>query len=376
MSNQVDTKKHSNSENSTRSELDMTVPATDISVLKSECEYVYPMQSPANNDDPIIFNVSSDGVSYYDYPNAQLYVRARIQNHDKTNLGEGELVAPSNAFFHAWISDIENEINNVNITKFGSLSPYVGYLTTLLGSTPEQKQNDLQNILFYPNKTVDDFSAKTDPTCGFTKRALLCQESKAFEMIGKLPLDICYQNRYLPPSAKVKISLRRSLAQFCIDANKEKISANVLNCPYRYVIDEAVLIVPKHKVDEKAIVNNGKFVYPLISPNVKTYTINTGIISHIAPSFITGNLPQQVYIGLVSAAAFNGNAKKSPFNFQHFKMTSISLTINGQDQVYKTIRYDFDNDKYLEGLSTLKDAAFNPQFGNGLCRENFLKGNV
>ena len=376
MAANAETRKHPNSEDSTRSELVMTVPPTDVSVLKTEWEYVYPANSPKKNDDPLVFTVTSDGSSYYDYFNSQLYVRAKITNHDKTNLATAELAAPTNAFFHAWISDIENEINNVNVSKFGSLSPYVGYLTNLLGSSPDQKQNELQNILFYPPKQADTFTAKTDPTCGFTKRAKLAQESKVFEMIGKLPIDICYQNKYLPPSAKVKITLRRSLAQFCIDANKEEIGGSIPGCPFRYVIEEAVLIVPKHKVDEKAIVNHGKLVYPVCSPNVKTYTISSGNISHIAPSFINGNLPQQIYIGLVSNSAFNGNVKKSPFNFQHFGMQSISLSINGQDQVYKTIHYDFVNDKYLEGLATLKDAAVNPSLGNGLCRENFLNGKL
>jgi len=371
----TDTKKHLHSEDSIRSELVMSVPPTDISVLKTESEYVYPAHSPKTNDDPLVFNVPSDGVSFYDYYNSELYVRARIINHDKTNLDANELVAPSNTFFHAWISDIESEINNVTISKFGSLNPYVGYLTTLLGSSPNQKENDLKNILYYPTKTVDTYAAKTDPTCGFTKRAALCQASKPFEMIGKLPIDICYQNKYLPPNSKVKITLRRSLAQFCLDANKEKISTNNLECPYKYVIDEAVLIIPKHKVDEKAITSD-KFIYPISSPNVRTYTISSGQISHIAPSFISGNLPQKVYIGLVSNAAFNGNLMKSPFNFQHFKVASISLAINGQDQVYKTVHYDFDNHKYLEGLATLKEAAISPQIGNGLSRENFLNGKL
>ena len=65
--------------------------------------------------------------NYLDLYNSSFHVKAKITKHDGTKLGADDLVAPTNLFFYAWISDIETEINSTNVT-----SPYVGYLTALL----------------------------------------------------------------------------------------------------------------------------------------------------------------------------------------------------------------------------------------------------
>jgi len=273
-------------------------------------------------------------------------------------------------------------LNQVNITKFGSHNPYVGYISSLLSSSPDQKAGELQNILYYPGKKVDKFDDKTDVEDGYTKRVALAAGSKSFEMLGKLPLNICLQPRYLPPKSDLKITIRRSLPQFCLEASQDTVR-DVTGVPYKYVIEDLVLYVPKHKVNDKVISSqrqelsdNGRLTYPIYSNSVRTYVLSKGIQSHNMASFISGNLPQKIYIGLVSNAAFNGKLTKSPFNFQHFKVNSISVNANCSESIYKTIKYDFDNGQFIAGLASLKDAAVDPLLGNGITRENFKNGKI
>ena len=374
--------KHEKSEESVRSELVAKIPNTDISVLKTEVARFTPKVDLRINDDPIVIEINADANNYLDFYNSSLYVRAKIVNQNGTPLAAEVHVAPSNAFFHAWMSDIEVELNHVNITKFGGHNPYVGYISTLLASSPDQKSGELQNILYYPGKVVDKFDDKTDVKDGFSKRVALAAESKSFEMLGKLPLNICLQPRYLPPKSDLKITIRRSLPQFCIEASQDTVR-NVVGLPYKYIIEDLALYVPKHKVNEKVISNqrqelsdNGRLTYPIYANTVKTYVLSTGIQSHTMPSFIKGPLPQKIYIGLVSNAAFNGKLTKSPFNFQHFKVSSISLNASFSESLYKTIEYDFDNNHFLGGLASLKDAAVDTLLGNGITRENFKNGKI
>jgi len=374
--------KHDKSEESIRSELVAKIPNTDISVLKTEVARFTPKVDLRSNDDPIVIEINADANNYLDFYNSSLYVKAKIVKQDGEPLAAETHVAPSSAFFHAWMSDIEVELNHVNITKFGSHNSYVGYISTLLGSSPDQKSGELQNILYYPGKVVDKFNDKTDAQDGYSKRVALAAGSRSFEMIGKLPLNICLQPRYLPPKSDLKITIRRSLPQFCIDASVDTTSA-FTGCPYKYVIEDLVLYVPKHKVNEKVIStqrqelsDNGRLTYPIYANTVKTYVLSTGLQSHTMASFIKGPLPQKIYIGLVSNAAFNGKLTKSPFNFQHFKVTSISVNASFSESVYKTIEYNFDKDHFLAGLASLKDAAVDTLLGNGITRENFKNGKI
>jgi len=374
--------KHDKSDESVRSELVAKIPDTDISVLKTEVARFTPKVDLRINDDPIVIEINADANNYLDFYNSSLYVKAKIVNQNGTPLAAEVHVAPSTAFFHAWMSDIEVELNHVNITKFGSHNPYVGYISSLLASSPDQKAGELQNILYYPNKKVDKFNDKTDATDGFSKRCALAAGSKSFEMLGEFPLNICLQPRYLPPKSDLKITIRRSLPQFCIEASTDTVE-NVVGVPYKYIIEDVVLYVPKHKVNEKVISSqrqelsdNGRLTFPIYANTVKTYVLSTGLQSHTMASFIKGPLPQKIYIGLVSNAAFNGKLTKSPFNFQHFNLSSISMNASFSESLYKTIEYDFAKDQFLPGLASLKDAALNSTSGNGITRENFTNGKI
>src|ERR1700710_1291737 len=120
--------KHEKSEDSVRSELVAKIPNTDISVLKTEVARFTPKVDLRINDDRVVIEINADANNYLDFYNSSLYVKAKIVNQNGTNLANDTLVAPSTGFFHAWMSDIEVELNHVNITKFGSHNSYVGYI--------------------------------------------------------------------------------------------------------------------------------------------------------------------------------------------------------------------------------------------------------
>ncbi len=58
---------------------------------------------------------------------------------------------------------------------------------------------------------------------------------------------------------------------------------------------------------------------------------------------------------MVESTAFNGNLSKNPFNFQHFGITNISLTLEGSAVSHSPYVFNFDNKnpKFLTGYYSL-----------------------
>jgi hypothetical protein len=49
------------------------------------------------------------------------------------------------------------------------------------------------------------------------------------------------------------------------------------------------------------------------------------------PNMFQGGLPNRIVIGMVGADAFNGTYTKNPFNFKNYDITTLGLTVNGEN---------------------------------------------
>ena len=50
--------------------------------------------------------------------------------------------------------------------------------------------------------------------------------------------------------------------------------------------------------------------------------------------------------------SYNGNYKNNPFNFQHYNLTQIGISVNGEEIPFRPLKLKFD-DKLLLLLTTL-----------------------
>ena len=86
---------------------------------------------------------------------------------------------------------------------------------------------------------------------------------------------------------------------------------------------------------------------------------------------------KSLVVGLVASIALNGAYKMNPFNFQHFNVSSLGISVNGESLLSKPFKLSFSNNpRYIE--------AFLSQFagtgkiflddGNGIARDEFPKG--
>ena len=180
--------------------------------------------------------------------------------------------------------------------------------------------------------------------------------SAEVEMMGKLHLDLCYQERLIPSDVGLKIRLIRSRDAFVL-------MSPTANASYRLVITECKLYVRKVKVSSSVFLAHAKaltvsnFKYPINRVVCKTFTVPQGNLDFCQENLFSGHLPTRLVVALTDNDGFNGIYAKNPFNFKHFNMTRLKLYIDGQPQNTQAMDIDFANNKHLKAYLSLFDGT-------------------
>lgn len=78
-----------------------------------------------------------------------------------------------------------------------------------------------------------------------------------------------------------------------------------------------------------AILEKSTIKYPIKRVELKSFTINSGLRAKTIDNVSLGALPKKIVFGFIKSNAFNGDYTMNPFNFEHFKLTKVSVSIDG-----------------------------------------------
>jgi len=236
---------------SIRSELSLfELPPTDISSLySSDWTQCYPMVSLKEGYNPLEFLITTETSGYFDPSDSYLMVTARIVRQDGTLCDSTDVVTGSNLFFHTMFNNVEMYVNGSLVFDSGNFYPHIAYLNRLLSTSPEQKLNQMRDEFFYPNTVADVFRI-TD--AGFNSRYEQTKNSQQFVMCGQLQANLLTQPRYLPAGTTIRLVIRRSLPEFCLES--ETTSKDGYNgCPYKVDITEAIYFASRKIVSPQVL---------------------------------------------------------------------------------------------------------------------------
>lgn len=151
----------------------------------------------------------------------------------------------------------------------------------------------------------------------------------------------------------------------------------------RAKITSAQLFVRKVKISPQILLAHSMALekatakYPIKRVVVKTYTISQNMPDFTTPNLSSTVLPTRVIVGMVDSRAFNGSYKHNPFNFQHFNLRQLQLTLDSKTiPYYKPLEFNFKKQKSLRGYYTLFEGIDRPVFlhGNNITRKEYNKG--
>ena len=361
-----------------KSEIDLfRVPPTQQSLERGRWIDYTPLSSVTNANNAITFLISGTD-EYIDLSKTILTVTGNVTKADGAKLtGGGQTsVAPVNNFLHSLFRQVDVYLNGKQVTPAMGTYAYRSYIETLLNYDVSAKESQFSSPLYYKdtagkmddagrlpsekeityikgtyngNTPVDadkETVSITEPGTGnqgFAKRHQFITSGNQFVLSGPIFSDIFMTDRLLLNMLDLKVVLNRSTDDFCLmdkNAKGSGISPKVH-------LTDVVLKIRKVKVDQavsdgvERMLKQTPALYPIRRVECKILTIPDQLPNIRQDNIFSGLIPNLFVFGLVDVDAANGVYGKNPYNFQHFGVTNVSLTANGQEIPFKqlTLKY-------------------------------------
>ena len=252
---------------------------------------------------------------------------------------------------------IDIELNGKQITMAPQTYPYKAIIETMIGFTEDAKKTYLTGSLYKADSTLNpnvidasraEFIKNSDTTPD--------KSGKVLDLMGKLHLDLAFQERAIVGGSTLKITLTPHAPSFYLRGSGDSVIPNV------YFLD-ASLFVHRSKVSPSIVeaheLANKKATikYPLCRNEVKSFSINSGTLSANIDNIVQGQIPRRAFVGLVKNEAFNGSLDENPFNFKHYDLNFMAAYVDGIQ--YPSVAYtpDFTNDLYIREYLGLFEAV-------------------
>lgn len=371
---------HSKSQESTKSEMDIfSVPPTQVSLEKGHWIDHQPVSS-VSDAGPITF-VSPGTEDYVDLSKTILVVRAKVTKADSTDLDADTKVAPVTNFLHSLFKQVDVFLKGKQVTQATGTYAYRAYLETLLNYGPSAKKSQLTAALFYKDTAgkmdvADPTLAGVHANHGLNARYEFSKTSGIIEMAGPIFSDVFFTERLLLSFVDLKVVLNRSSNEFCL-------MSSVDDADFKVKMIEAYLKVRKVKVNpsvslaHEVALKRGPAFYPIRRVECKSFIIPAGNPSIRKDNIFSGLVPRSFVYGLIESSSLNGDFKKNPFNFKHFNVSNIGVTVNGIEVPFKPMTLSFGaNPRFVEAFFTQFSGTGKMFYntGNDISREEFPKG--
>ena len=389
-----------------KSEVDLfRVPPTQQSLERGRWIDYAPLSSVENANSAITFLIAGTD-EYIDLSKTILTVTGKITKKDGTSKLDGNdqsNVAPVNNFLHSLFRQVDVYLNGKQVTPAMGTYAYRSYIETLLNYDVSAKQSQFSSALYYKDtpgqmekvgalassktlnyRTADGTTPASDKlyvpesgNVGFAKRHQFIKNGNRFVLSGPIFADIFMTDRLLLNMMDLKVVLNRSSDAFSLMeiGNDPAIEPKVQ-------LSDVVLKVRKVKVDQsisdgvERMLKQTPVLYPIRRVECKILTIPANLPNVRQDNIFSGIIPNSFVVGLVHMDASTGEYDKNPYNFQHFGVTSVSLTANGQEIPFKllTLKYPENPEGKIDPAKDTEldfDEAYNTLFsGTGKIYSN------
>ena len=329
--------------------------------------------NPISPSAPIEFLIRGTPDDYLDLGDMRILLQLKIIKTDGNAWDADDDVNFINQPISSMFQDVFLKIGNTQVEGGQHAYPYNAYLSTLLQFHPSAKNTHMQAWGWN-----EDTPGKFDDTAkneGLQFRREETMKGKVWEIMGPLFLDMTRQPRYLIPLTDIHLKLLPAKTEFVLQAAGKR-------TVYDYRIEKCVLYARRVHVMDTVISGHNKGLdkynakYPINHIDIATFSITKGISSYIKDGLFTSQVPKMVVVGLLEHDAFNGNIKKSPFNFKHFNLNKIGLFRDGEMVPSQRFTPDYGNNFFMRAYNNTMDTLnyFNTDDSNGMTIEHFLNG--
>ena len=340
------------------------------------------------NPDSAITYLIAETDEYIDLSKTILTVTGKILMGDgKTELSGGNQtsVAPVNNFLHSLFKQVDVYLNGKQVTPAMGTYAYRAYIETLLNYDVSAKKSQFTSALYYKDTATkmdeagslpgdpedisfikssfpggqatprdsDKETVKITPAGsgnqGFAKRSKLIRNGKQFVLSGPIFADIFMSDRLLLNMVDLKVVLNRSNPKFCLmdlsgGSGTPQVKPEVK-------LTDVILKIRKVKVDQavsdgiERMLKQTPALYPVRRVECKILAVPENLPTTRQDNIFSGIIPKTFVVGFVAVDAASGVYTKNPYNFAHFRVTSLSLMANGEEIPFKQLTLKYPKDE-------------------------------
>ncbi|KAK3107769.1 hypothetical protein FSP39_021829 [Pinctada imbricata] len=308
-----------------------TLPPTQTAVEKIYYQEIRPISQLSNSTSPIEFNITGqNGMEYLDLKNSQMYLKVKIKKGNGGSLGSTEYVGPINLLLHALFQQVDVSIQGKVITSSTGHYPYRSMFQTMLKYGNGAKSTQLSAMMWEKDVpgSLDDNDVNSGQNTGLFERAKYFAESNLVDMQGPIMHDLFQMDRYLLNQTALTMKFYRSKPEFYLMTNE-------LGPDYMVEIEDMILKICKIQVSPAIIYSHAQILesqnacYPFVRTEVKMLSIPAGQINVTWDQIFQNVRPNRILVGLVKSQSVAGSYQSSPWNFQNFGITQITLSVDG-----------------------------------------------
>ena len=319
-----------------KSELCLFEPINEQGVMESAMWVDCHPTATIDNATYVEFNIYNNNANeYLDMNDTVLEVKACVLSKDGKQLTADAVpaISTTNYLLPAMFEDVAVYLNNVKIEGGTNLYPYKAVLQNELNLSSETRRLQLETSGYLPDVAI--------------RKQRYCDNSVTFQLMGSLNVDFFQtQSKYLLPRVNVRVRLTKSKHDFVlqVDGTKHQPQLKLLDAVL-YV--RKVQCTPAVSMGHELGLKTHPATYPYTRTEIIPHQVVSGTQSCIRDNLFHGVCPKFVIICMVDERALAGNYKLDPFEFAHFNVTHVSLSLNGQSIPYRAgYNPDFANNQY------------------------------
>ena len=250
----------------------------------------------------------------------------------------------------------------------------------LLNYDEEAKESQLGCGLFCTDTAgqMEEMDISADPVLNtrLGARSEWTKTSKTVELQGRIHSD----RKLILNGVDLTVKLHRHKPKFCLLGGDTAPA-------YKIIIMDIIIYVKKIELTPSVfnaittVLNdkNAQYAITRTTPNISyLFTVPRGQQSqHIDNAFL-GEIPKHIALCMMNIDndSYNGSYKKNPFNFQHYNLTQIGISVNGEEIPFKPLKLNFDDKLFVTADNTLflGTGQLHGNSGSIIKREDYSQG--
>ena len=332
----------------------------------------------------------AQNATVYAYPGE--HIRGAL--NENVNYPRRAMVSVCNLFPQSLFRDIIVKVNHKTITQSSNAQyGYKAYVENVLSFGPDALNTHMKSEMWEPTMywdyNYDQNAGANNPsraTTGGTRfltheawhrrRQMVCtDEYHTFRI--RLHCSFSSINRFLPSDTIFQFELIRSDPQFSIIGGIPN-----AGCEYRIQLADLRLcgkfFSPTEPCERKfPLYTRDLYGYNTARTQILTSIISAQSTAHMFSNiFANAELPQQMYMFMVSSQAYQGSYTLDPFLFNDYNVSNVYLEVEGVKMPVNGLQTDFPNRDTMTAYSHLMEniGVINKNTGISITKEMFDTG--